>query len=165
MSGNMRMWSFVAWLVIVAPACQAAAQELVVVVRHAERADDSADSPLSAVGEAHARRLADLLKDAGITRVFTTSLKRTIQTAAPLAAARRLTPTVLDAGDRDGVIARVRASASADRVLIVGHSNTVPDLLRALGAEGDVEVGEQYDNLFIVFPQKGAPPRLLRLRY
>src|SRR6185437_4091132 len=74
----------VALLLLVCGARIAAAQDAIFVVRHAERADASADSPLSPEGEARAARLAALLKDAGITRIYTTDRKRTIQTGAPL---------------------------------------------------------------------------------
>jgi broad specificity phosphatase PhoE len=161
----VKVWRCVAFLVILGTAQQAAAQEIVIVLRHAERADDSADTLLSAAGEVRAQRLADLLKDVGITRVFTTTRRRTIQTAAPLAAARRLTPAVFEVEDRDGLIAKVRASAPTDRVLIVGHGLTVPGILHALGVTTEIAIGEEYDNLFIVVPQTSASPVLLRLRY
>ena len=81
-----------ALLLLAAPAA-VAAQEAVFVVRHAERADTSADSVLSPAGEFRAQRLGAMLRDAGITRIYTTNVRRTVQTAAPLAAALRLTPT------------------------------------------------------------------------
>ena len=144
-----------------------AAQELIVVVRHAERADATADSPLSAAGEARARRLADLLKDAGISRIYTTDLRRTIQTAAPLADTLHVSASALPAADRAALLTRVRGSAPHDRLLIVGHSNTVPEILTALGVTETIAIADaEYDNLFEVVPQPGgAAPLLVRLRY
>ena len=53
-----------------------------------------------------------------------------------------------------------------DRALVVGHSNTVPELLRALKVATPITIADaEYDNLFIVVPQKDAPPLLLRLKY
>ena len=95
----------VALLLLAAPTA-AAAQGGVFVVRHAERADTSADSVLSAAGQARAMRLAVILKDAGITQIFTTNLRRTVQTAEPLAVALRLTPTELPGNDLDALLTK-----------------------------------------------------------
>jgi phosphohistidine phosphatase SixA len=155
-------------LVVLAPARLATAQEAIYLVRHAERADQSADSRLSTEGVGRSYRLRDMLKDAGITKIYTTELRRTIETAAPLAAAAHIAPVPFapdDAGT-GALMASVRAVGPRDRVLIVGHSNTLPDLLRAAGVTTSVAIkDDEYDNLFIVVPQKGAPPVLIRLRY
>ena len=60
-------------------------QRTVVVVRHADKIDDTDDAVLSPTGEAQAKRLAHVLKDVGIGAIYTTQFKRTIHTAAPLA--------------------------------------------------------------------------------
>ena len=74
-----------------------------------------------------------MLRDAGITHVFTSELRRTIETAAPLAAAMQLSAPQRTAATRDGAARRRSPALDAhDRVLVVGHSNTVPELLRAL---------------------------------
>jgi broad specificity phosphatase PhoE len=157
--------AFVVFCWIAAPGV-CAAQEAIFVVRHAERADASADSELSPAGEARAARLAAMLKDAGVTRIYTTELKRSIQTVAPLAAALHLTPTVLEADDHKALLAKVRAASPRDRLLIVGHSNTLPKVLAALGVKPAITIADtEYDNLFVVIPRAGAAPRLLRLRY
>jgi broad specificity phosphatase PhoE len=156
--------AFALWLLI-APAV-AAAQAAVFVVRHAERADTSADSPLSAAGETRAMRLGVILKSAGITRIYTTSLRRTVQTAAPLAAALQLEPTDLPVSDLDALFARLRALTPDDRVLVVGHSTTVPEILHRLGVTAPVTIGEtEYDNLFIAIPQSRSAALFMQLRY
>ncbi|MEA3031502.1 MAG: hypothetical protein QOG13_2827 [Sphingomonadales bacterium] len=63
--------------------------------------------------------------------IYVSDYKRTRQTAAPLAASLGLTPIVYDPADTPGLIARVRAGPAP--ALIVGHSNTVPDIVAALG--------------------------------
>ncbi len=153
-------------LLLVAAPTIAAAQGTVFVVRHAERADASADSLLSGVGEARAARLGVLLKDAGITQIYTTNLRRTVQTAAPLAAALQLTPTELPVSDLDALFSKLNTATLQDRVLVVGHSNTVPQILQRLGVAAPVTIGDtEYDNLFVVIPQKGSPALVVRLRY
>jgi phosphohistidine phosphatase SixA len=151
------------WLLL-APTV-AVAQGAVFVVRHAERADTSADSLLSADGHARANRLGVILRSAGITQIYTTNLRRTVQTAAPLAAALQLTPTELPVGDLDALVTRLHAAAPHDRVLVVGHSNTVPEILRRLGVTTAVTIDDaEHDNLFIAIPRNGSA-LLLQLRY
>ena len=155
-------------LVALAPARLATAQEAIYLVRHAERADQSADSPLSTEGVGRSYRLRDMLKDAGITKIYTTDLRRTIETAAPFAAAARIVPVPFASNDAGAgaLMASVRAVGPRDRVLIVAHSNALPDLLRAAGVTASIAIkDDEYDSLFIVVPQKGAPPVLIRLRY
>ncbi len=149
-----------------APSSLASAQEAIYLVRHAERADQSADSALSTDGVGRSYKLRDALRDAGITGIFTSELRRTVDTAAPLASAIHVTPRRVAAADAEGLAAAIAASGPRDRVLVVGHSNTVPALLRALHVDAAVAIGDNdYDNLFIVIPQKEGRPVLLRLKY
>jgi phosphohistidine phosphatase SixA len=151
---------------VVAAGPRAAAQEVIYVVRHAERADQSADSPLSSAGATRARHLADVLKDAGITHVFTSERLRTIETAAPTAAAVQVRANQVPAAETPALAAKISALGARDRALVVGHSNTVPELLRALHVASAVTIGdEEYDNLFVVVPYLNNAPTLLRLKY
>lgn len=145
------------------------AQAPIILVRHAERADAGAGAPamgadpsLSAAGHARAAALAEVLKDLGVTNIFVTEYKRTQETAGPLAKALNLSPTIVAAKDTERLVEHVRQSTGA--VLVVGHSNTVPDIIEALGVTAPVVIGDDdYDNLFIVVP--GQEPRLLRLQF
>ena len=149
-----------------AAASPALAQEAIYVVRHAERLDQSTDSALSADGHRRARRLRDLLREAGVTHIFTSELQRTIDTAKPLAETLRLTPQTLPAADVAALAARLTALGAHDRALVVGHSNTVPQLLRELKVEPPVTLADsEYDNLFIVLPAKGSAPVIVRLKF
>ena len=61
---------------------------------------------------------------------------------------------------------RIRKDNPNDVVLVVGHSDTVPELLRLLGHPEPVTIAPaEYDNLFVAIPDKGGPPTVLRLRY
>ena len=151
-------------------ASQEAGQGVVFLVRHAERADAGmaaakmagADPELSDAGKARAASLAALLKDAKITAIFTTEYKRTRDTAQPLAAAAGIATAAVSSKDTASLIDKVKASAG--NVLVVGHSNTLPDVIKALGIDEPVSIAEhQFDNLFVVV--RGAKPALLRLHY
>jgi broad specificity phosphatase PhoE len=138
----------------------------VFVVRHAEKTDDTAQALLSAVGHARAQALARWLRDAGVSAVYTSEVARTRQTAEPLCALRGIKPTVWPAADPTGLVAHMQKEHKGDVVTIVGHSNTVPLLLRALGVAPPITIApDEYDNLFVVVPRKEGPPVLLRLRY
>jgi broad specificity phosphatase PhoE len=161
-----RFAPFLAALLVIAIARHAPAQEAIYVVRHAERADDSADSALSNEGIGRSLKLSALLAGAGVTRIFATERKRTVQTATPLAEALHIAPAIVAGSEEETLIQKVRASRSSDRVLIVGHSNTVPAILRRLGVKESITLGDtEFDNLFIVVPRHDGPPVLLRLKY
>jgi broad specificity phosphatase PhoE len=144
----------------------AAAQTAVIVVRHAEKVDESADPLLSARGTARAEALARALKLAGVKAIYVTEYKRTALTAAPLAAALGLTPIVVPAAQTATLVERIRKDNAGDVVLVVGHSNTAPGILEKLGSPERVEIaGDEYDNLFVLVPRPGSAPALLRLKY
>lgn len=162
----MKLVAWVVWvgsaaLVAVGLVPSVAEAQMVIVVRHAERADAGAaagnamtaapDPELSAAGKARAQALAAMLKDAGVTAIYTTEFRRTKDTAVPLAEALKITSEVVSARDQAALIAKIKAHASG-AVLVVGHSNTVPAIIKALGG-ADVTVGEsEYDSLFFVAP-------------
>jgi len=146
----------------------ALAQSAVFVVRHAEKISDT-DQRLSDDGLSRAARLAALLKDAGVSAIYSTDTPRTRGTAQPLADAKKLPIQIYDASGEDAgsvaLAARLRERHADGVVLVVGHSNTVPDLLRALGCTETISIASgEYDNLFVVVP-KARDATLIRLRY
>jgi phosphohistidine phosphatase SixA len=150
-------------------AASAAAQPAVFLVRHAERADTPAaggmmatDPELSEAGHARAQSLASALKDAGITAIYVTQFKRTQQTAAPLARALGLKPIEVNSKDLNGLAEKIKAQSG--NVLVVGHSNSVPNTIKALGVASAPDIPEtDFDNLFVV--TLGARPSIVRLHY
>lgn len=153
-------------LLIAVFAVPLAAQQAVFVVRHAEKADQSADTVLSAAGHARARALAALLSQAGVTAIYATQYQRTVQTVQPLADVLKLKVERLPADDIKGLVARLRSRHASDVVLVAGHSNTVPEILRALGHQATETVADDdYGSLFVVVPRKAEAPAVLRLRY
>ena len=142
------------------------AQRAVFLVRHADRLDQSEDSPLSQAGEGRAQRLAGLLKEAGITAIYTSQFQRTIKTAEPLARVLKISPVSLPVTDREGLFKRIQTEHREEIVLIVGHDRSVPALLKLLGHPEDITIApNEYDNLFVVVPKGNSPPTVLRLRY
>jgi 2,3-bisphosphoglycerate-dependent phosphoglycerate mutase len=151
-------------------AATAAAQQTVFLVRHAERADTAtggrpmmaSDPDLSDAGRTRAASLATMLADAGITAIYTTEFKRTQQTAAPLAKLLGISPTVVKSTDAAALVKDIRSQKG--NVLVVGHSNTIPDIVKSLGIDSSVTIGDDdFDNLFVV--TAAARPTLVRLHY
>lgn len=121
---------------------------VVYVVRHAEKLDGS-DPGLSEQGRRRADRLATLLADAGITRIFSTATRRTRETVAPLAAQLGLEVEIYDHREQEQLAARLREQA--ETVLVVGHSNTIAGFVTELGADAGSPVNEdEYDRLYAV---------------
>jgi broad specificity phosphatase PhoE len=122
------------------------------------------DPPLSDAGKARAVKLAAMLASAGVKNIFTTEFKRTRETAAPLAEKIKVGAVMSASGDPGPLMDAVRKSTG--NVLIVGHSNTVPDLLKRLGIKDAITLADnEYDNLFIVVRRDTGEPTLVRLRY
>jgi len=85
---NIRWNLAIGAFAVTASVATAYAQQAVILVRHAElegaaMAEPKA-LPLSEAGEARAKRLASMLKDAGIGAIYVTDFVRTNKTAEPL---------------------------------------------------------------------------------
>src|SRR4051794_27083 len=124
----MKALAVVFWfLILISVAC---AEPIVVIVRHAEKADESEDAELSDAGRQRAEALSHILKDANIVAIFTSDRKRTQEPATPLAKLANVTPTIVPARDYPALVAKLREVKG--NALVVGHGNTIPDLIRAL---------------------------------
>jgi broad specificity phosphatase PhoE len=118
-------------------------------MRHLQKADGP-DPGLSGEGRAGAERLAGWFGDEPPAAVYVSTTRRARETAAPLAARLGLTPKEYDPSDTPGLIARVRAEAGP--VLIVGHSNTVPEIVERLGGTRPADLGEgDYGDVWLVW--------------
>ena len=142
------------------------AQRTIVVVRHADKIDNSDDAVLSPTGEAQATRLAHVLQDLGISAIYTTQFKRTIQTATPLADFLKIKLLAYEQTDVDGVVKEIQRKHPKEVVMVVGHRSTVPKLLKQFGTSEPVALGSsEYDSLFILTLPPGQSPTLLHLRF
>jgi broad specificity phosphatase PhoE len=134
---------------------------VIVVVRHANKAPEPPDDPpLTADGVKRAQDLAAALRGAGVTGIITTQLRRTRETAAPLAAELGLTPQVIQRGPRGSVEHLNALEAAARRhagtVLVIGHDDTVPGLIAHLGGPRLPNICDLvYDNFFVLAPAAG----------
>ena len=122
---------------------------MVYLVRHAEKADTGKDPELTDIGKARAEELSRMLRDAGVTHIWSTDYKRTRGTAEPLAAKLRLKVEVYDPSKLGEFATRLKSMPG--RHLVVGHSNTTPGLVQALGGEpGQAMPDTEYDRFYVV---------------
>lgn len=148
---------------LLAPACALAEPSAIYIVRHAEKGTESKDPDLTADGQQRARNIATILQHAGIAHVFSTPTARTRQTAQPAAERSHVAVEAYDPRNPQALVDKVRALDGA--VLVVGHSNTVPDLVRAFGgAEADKEIPDaEYSRLYQLAPGPDGKLRTVRL--
>lgn len=148
-----------------------ATDTVVLVVRHAEKTGPSGDVPLSAAGEARAKALVSIAREAGVSAIITTQFQRTRLTAAPSAQALGITGEVIEA--RGAVPDHARAIADAVRsrfagrtVVVVGHSNTVPAIVAALGGPKLPDICDDlYDDIFTVIVSPEGTARVVHAKY
>ncbi len=138
----------------------------VYIVRHAEKGiNPPQDPPLTAAGQVRAEALNHVLKDAGVQVVIASQFQRTQQTVHPTANELGLVVKVIDAGHFDEIAQQAMASVGSVS-LICGHSNTVPDIIEALGGDAMADIEEdQFDNLFVVTKRKWHGTQVLPLKY
>ena len=148
----------------------AAQPSTVILVRHAERAaEPRADPLLTPEGQQRALDLAAALASANVSSIITTHLQRTQLTAKPLGDAIGQSPIVVRAGGpghADSVAAAVMRRPAGETVLVVGHSNTIPAIIAALGGPKMPDLCDgQYSGLYVMELKAGSAPRLIKAKY
>ena len=133
-----------------------------ILSRHAEPQPSGTDPGLSPKGRDRAKVLAAMLEETGIDAIFTSELRRTKETAAPIAERLSLTPVVLSA---DLAVAAGQVRSAGQRVLVIGHSNTVPDLIGSLNGPSNVTITPLEFSRLFVLDLDGPTGNLLSMRY
>ena len=142
------------------------AQKAVYLVRHAEKAGNDLDAPLTEAGQERAKALARTLNEAGVTVIYTSDARRTKDTAAPLAVARGKVPEKINDGDPEKTLNKATTEHPDAVILIVGHSTTVPALVAKWGITAPVVVNHmEFDKIFVLVPIGSGQAGLARFRY
>lgn len=124
------------------------------VMRHLEKAEGP-DPGLTEAGRARAGRLADLLAKDWPRAIYVSTTRRARETAAPLATRLGLAVKEYDPSDTAALIARVRAETGS--VLVVGHSNTVPEIVERLGGARPAPLAEtDFGSIWVVAADGGT---------
>jgi len=150
----------------------------VFLIRHAEREQEpKQDPPLSKDGVARSTALARLLANAGIKAILTSQYTRTKQTAEPLATKLGLTITPFNlkinpsnpkqiAAESTAEVTNKILERSGESVLVIGHSNSIPDVIKMLGGDVVPAIDEQkFDDLFIVTVYAKGKAKVIQLKY
>ncbi len=170
---------FVFFLLSAAFAVSALAQDaptVVIVVRHGEKQTSdpaNTDPPLSEAGAKRAQSLIQTAEEAGVSVIYTTQFKRARETAQPLADKLKIpvVPMEVNGGNLNSyssaVAKEILAKHAGKTVLVIGHTNTVPQMVEALGGKMPPAIDDaaEFDRLFVVIvPKKGAV-KVVRGRY
>ena len=146
----------------------------ILFVRHAETdatMAEGGDPPLSAPGRARAEILADFLQDldvlASVDAIYASELRRTQQTAAPLAERLELEINVANHYEVEPFMSQVLRDHKGEIVLIVTHSDAIAPLIAELHGHQSVPeiTSDEYDNFYIVTIPWWGKVKTLRLHY
>lgn len=132
---------------------------VVILVRHADVEHAAGSDPaLSPAGSTRAEELRHVLGDSGLDTIYVTRWQRSKLTAAPLATHLGITPVQLD--NPSDVVAAIRARPSTSTVLVVGHTDSIPQIIASLGGPSGLAIqSSEFDRMFVL------SGRLTRLRY
>ena len=144
---------------------------VVLVVRHADKASDAADSPLNEAGLRRAQALASVAAGAHVGAIYTTQFKRNRDTARPLSertgvAVTEVPVDLQNPGDHGQRLARdILEKHRGQTVVVVGHGNTVGSIMEGLTGQPQQPGDIQYSDLFVVTVPPSGPAGLIRAQY
>jgi broad specificity phosphatase PhoE len=139
-----------------------------VLVRHAEKVDDSADPDLSPEGYQRAERLAKMLQNISFDAVYSSDRIRTRETVRKIADQNSVDILLYEPHETEEEVERLLNSNPGKTVLVSGHSNTTPffanELLGRDHFKGKFDESD-YGNLLIITIDGNGESKLLHLRY
>ena len=138
----------------------------VIIVRHAEKVDSSADPDLNETGKRRAESLSLILGETGVSALFSSQYKRTQQTLEPLAKKLKLEIQEVDASLTGELVRQISTRFPGKTVVVASHSDRVTEIIEALGGRSVGFLAESdYDNLFVVTLLGNSTADVLRLKY
>jgi broad specificity phosphatase PhoE len=143
-----------------------------IFIRHADKSATPADDP--SLSDAGRRRVAELTRQlvdadvvAGIDAIYATPYRRSQETVRPLADTLDLPINTYDANDTEDILETILRRHKGKIILVVGHSNTLPELIANLGASKKVPpiAEDEYDNIYVISIPWFGKTKTIRLRY
>lgn len=137
-----------------------------ILIRHAEKGDDSPSDPsLSVAGQDRAAKLRDMLSSTSIDAILSTPYKRTQQTVRPLAGQKFLGIVDYDARDPE-IVSKLAEQYKGKTVVVSGHSNTTPFYVNQLAGTDLEQLDEnEYDKMFVVTFSKLGDGKVTVIKY
>ena len=159
---TLRLSLVLGLLVALLPALPVQAQETVFLIRHAER--DYVNGGLLEEGRERAQEWGEVLADAELDVIITSEAERTRETGQPIADMLDVPIIAISRDDFDGLLETLAADYGDDRVLIVSHSSSIPQILRLMGHPDYLSISKSdYNDLFVVHPDEDGTPDVTRL--
>ena len=138
---------FLLLLCLAMPGLALAEPAFVYLVRHGEK-EAGQDPALTSQGQQRAKNIASLLRRAGVKQVFSSQTLRTMQTAQAMAQVAGVEVIAYDASKPQALVARVHA-IDGGAVLVVGHSDTLSELVRLFGGAPGADIGDlEFDRVY-----------------
>ena len=141
--------------------------QVVFVLRHANTNPNSGSNPnLNVEGQLRALDLASMIQDEQLGAIYVTNTNRSVQTATPASANSGVPTTFYPPLDAAALATTIRSSNSIAATLVIAHSNTVPDIVAALGGPTFKDLEEtSFDHFYAVLLKDGRHVRTIKLRY
>ncbi|MCU0444516.1 MAG: histidine phosphatase family protein [Microscillaceae bacterium] len=141
-------------------------ETIIFLVRHAEKSLESSDNPsLSEVGKQQSENLAKMLVDAKIEVIYSTDTKRTKETVSPIAQILGLPIEIYPMNDKN-LTADLIKKHKGKRILVVGHSANLPDLLNKFSKSQNYKPSDEYNALYLIIISNGQKPAtILKLAF
>ena len=150
----------------------------VYLIRHAERADEPRqDPPLNEKGNLRSQELARVLADANLKGIITSQFLRTKQTAEPLSKKLNVPVTSISLSLNPSNPRQIAEQSTAEvtnkilshgggSVLVIGHSNSIPDVIKMLGGDAVPVIDEKkFDDLFVVTVYAKGKAKVAHMKY
>lgn len=164
---SFNIWVFVSVIMTTCFSCAIKSGSVVTLylVRHAER--PSGVDSLNDLGMKRAMELAKALEHAGINAIYVSDTRRAEQTAQPLSDKIHVAVSQYKSAEKNEILGKLKAHPAGDRILVVGHSNNLPFILKGLGVSRDTAwlPHDQYDDLFQVLMYRRGKNQLNHLKY
>ena len=102
----------------------------------------------------------------GINAIYATQFKRTQETVKPLAEQTGLQPHIVDAKNTAEVVDQILTQHRGETILLAGHSDTVPQIVTALGGPTLATIPDsEYDNIFVVTVYRFGKAKVVKMKY
>lgn len=142
---------------------------IILIVRHAEKASDAEDSPLTEAGLERAQALVRVTSDAGVSAIYSTQFKRNRDTARPLAehlgmAIIEVPVDLQNPGDYGKLLAREIMKKHPGQTVVVGHGNTIPSLVEGFTGRSVALADIAYSDLLVIDASSGSA-KVIRAQY